>query len=53
MSKYVVWKTATEGEYVKADEVRDDGETVTFLLKGKQVRQDKLKDIEGYSEVEQ
>lgn len=52
MSKYIIWTSPTQGEYVIANEVEDDGETVTFLIDGRVVRKEKLKDIEGYSQVE-
>lgn len=56
MNKWVVWKSDTIGEYIKADEVREDDDTVSFikhtLTVDVEVAQYKLKDIEGYSKVE-
>lgn len=53
MSKYLIWVTDIKGEYILADEIQDDGITVLFLRNGQVVRKEKLKDIEGYSKVEE
>lgn len=56
MNKWVIWKSDTIGEFIKADEVIDDGDTVSFikhtLTVDVEVAKYNLKDIEGYSKVE-
>lgn len=56
MNKWVVWKSDTIGEYIKADEAIEDGDTVSFikhtLTVDVEVAKYNLKDIEGYSKVE-
>lgn len=51
MKKYIVWKSIWEGEYVRAEDVMDDGETVTFLTQLKAVRAYKKAEILDYHEV--
>ena len=53
MKKYVVWKSIWEGEYVRADEVLDDGNTVSFLKNWQTVRQYEKDKILKYEEVEE
>lgn len=56
MNKWVVWKSDTIGEYIKADEVKEENDTVSFikhtLTVDVEVAKYNLKDIEGYSKVE-
>lgn len=52
-SKYVIWKSIWEGDYVRAEEVDDDGDTVSFLVQLQPVRQYAKKDILKYYKVEE
>lgn len=51
MKKYVVWMSIWEGEYVRADEVVDDGTTVSFLRNWQTIRQYEKDKILEYKEV--
>lgn len=56
MSKYIVWTSDTTGEYVRADEAIESGDTVSFVQHKPsidiEVKRYKLKDIKDYHKVE-
>jgi hypothetical protein len=55
-SKYLIWKSDTEGIYIRAHRVSEDLDTVSFIRETSTidvtVATYKLKDIKGYSKVE-
>lgn len=55
-SKYVVWKSDTDGVYIRAHKVVETDDTVSFVKETSTVdivvAEYKLKDIKGYNKVE-
>jgi len=50
MKKYIVWLSDNTGDFVWADEIKEDHDTVSFLKNGKVEKSYKQKDIK-YNEV--